>query len=147
MKNILTFESCSFSFCNYLNLDRFVKKLIYHDAYVIKLKYISPLKNFPGFLYKHYGLFQGDFGRGRGIIHVAYRYVILEYRWLGAIAYEIFFSSNIKFFTILRDGVFFLEIIIDYLISHAMECARNCPSRNNLAPFVRAMHNSRFTHF
>lgn len=25
LKNILTFESCSFSFCNYLNIDRFVK--------------------------------------------------------------------------------------------------------------------------
>lgn len=108
MKNILTFESCSFSFCNYLNLDRFVKiNLSWCLCYKTWI-HITP-KKLSWFSLQALWFISRWFWKGAGIIHVAYRYVILEYRWLGAIAYEIFFFSNIKFFTILRDGVFFLK--------------------------------------
>lgn len=145
MKNILTFESCSFSFCNYINLDPFVKiNLSWCLCYKTWI-HITP-KKLSWFSLQALWFISRWFWKGAGIIHVAYRYVILEYRWLGAIAYEIFFFQIFNSLLFL-EMEFFLEIIIDYMISHAMECARNCPSRNNLAPFVRAMHNSRFTHF
>lgn len=108
MKNILTFESCSFSYCYYLNLDRFVKiNLSWCLCYKTWI-HITPKKH-SWFSLQALWFISRWFWKGAGIIHVAYRYVILEYRWLGAIAYEIFFFSNIKFFTILRDGVFFLK--------------------------------------
>lgn len=146
MKNILTFESCSFSFCNYLNLDRFVKiNLSWCLCYKTWI-HITP-KKLSWFSLQALWFISMWFWKGAGNNTCSIPVCNIGISLIrGNSIWNIFFS-NIKFFTILRDGVFFLEIIIDYLISHAMECARNCPSRNNLAPFVRAMHNSRFTHF
>lgn len=109
MKNILTFESCSFSFCNYLNLDRFVKiNLSWCLCYKTWI-HITPKKHSWFSLQALWFISRWFWKRAGNNTCSIPVYVILEYRWLGAIAYEIFFFQIFNSLLFLEMEFFFLK--------------------------------------